>query len=202
LLGETYSRIVGSDRWSAYNWLDRWRRQLCWAHLRRDFQALVKRGGESADLGAVLLTQVHQMFALWRQVRAGAGSRPAFQEALRAIQTQIHALLVEGAALTQPKTRHLCQNLLKLEPALWTFVSVEGVEPTNNNAERPLRRAVLWRRRFGTQSSQGSQFVARILTAVTTLRLQHRDVLDYLTAACAAHIQGAAPPSLLPAQTI
>jgi transposase len=98
------------------------------------------------------------------------------------------------------KTGHTCENILKLEVALWTFVFVEGVEPTNNNAERPLRRAVLWRRRsFGTQSENGSRFVERVLATVTTLRQQERDVLDYLTEACAAAIRGDKPPSLLPA---
>lgn len=87
----------------------------------------------------------------------------------------------------------------KLEQALWTFVAVEGVEPTNNDAERPLRRPVLWRRRsFGTQSAAGSRFVERVLTAVTTLRQQKWDVLDYLTEACAAAVQDKPPPSLLP----
>lgn len=202
LLDAAYAGIVGSDRWSGYNWLDRLRRQVCWAHLRRDFQALVDRGGASTCLGEALLAQVRQLFDLWHRVRDGILSRPEFQVAVLPVQNQVHALLPEGAALPHPKTYHLCQNLLKLEPALWTFVTVEGVEPTNNSAERPLRRAVLWRRRsFGTQSSSGSQFVERVLTAVTTLRLQHRDVLDYLTAACAAKIRGAAAPSLLPPPT-
>jgi hypothetical protein len=107
--------------------------------------------------------------------------------------------LDEGAHLTHAQTRHTCANLLKLEPALWTFVRVEGVEPTNNHAERCLRRAVLWRRRsFGTQSATGSRFVERVLTTVTTLRQQKRDVLDYLTEACTAAICGKTPPSLLP----
>jgi transposase len=202
LLDAAYAGIVGSDRWSAYNWLNRMRRQLCWAHLRRDFQALVDRGGASTCLGEALLAQVRRLFDLWHRVREGTLRRPEFQVAVLPIQNQVHALLQEGAMLPHPKTRHLCQNLLKLEPALWTFVTVEGVEPTNNSAERPLRRAVLWRRRsFGTQSSSGSQFVERVLTAVMTLRLQHRDVLDYLTAACTANIRGAAVPSLLPAPT-
>ena len=97
------------------------------------------------------------------------------------------------------KTQGTCRNLLKREAALWTFVWEAGVEPTNNCAERRLRRAVLWRRRsFGTQSAAGSQFVERILTAVPTLRQQRRDVLDYLTATCAAAICQAPAPSLLP----
>ena len=115
------------------------------------------------------------------------------------IQTRVGELLGEGTTLEQEKTKHTCQNILKLEVALWTFVHVEGVEPTNNNAERPLRRAVLWRRRsFGTQSEEGSRFVERVLTTVMTLRQQKRDVLDYLTEACAAAIQGSKAPSLLP----
>lgn len=118
------------------------------------------------------------------------------------MRLQVHELLLAGAQLEQPQTRRMCQNLLKLEVALWTFVNVDGLEPTNNLAERGLRRAVLWRRRsFGTQSEAGSEFVARILTVVTTLRQQHRDVLDYLMAACEAAVRGDPPPSLLPPHT-
>ena len=203
LLGEAYQGIVGSDRWSAYNWLATLRRQLCWAHLQRDFQAMLERGGESARVGQALLDQAQRLFDLWHRVRDGTLNRTDFQTAVQPIQAQVHALLQEGTTLTQAKTSHTCANLLKLEPALWTFVTVEGVEPTNNNAERPLRRAVLWRRRsFGTHSQSGSQFVARILTTVTTLRLQHRNVLDYLTAACEAKIRGLEAPSLLPNQAL
>jgi len=199
LLGEAFNGIVGSDRWSAYNWLNPERRQLCWAHLKRDFQAFVERGGEPERLGRALLECVEPMFGLWHRVRDGPLRRADFQVAMQPIQTRVGELLREGAHLAHDKTRHTCQNLLKLEVALWTFVRLEGVEPTNNAAERPLRRAVLWRRRsFGTQSADGSRFVERVLTAVTTLRQQQRDVLDYLTEACAAAIRGGSPPSLLP----
>ena len=199
VLGTVVKSIVGSDRWSGYNWLDPQQRQLCWAHLKRDFQALVERGGESARIGRALLEQVETMFGLWHRVRDGTLSRVEFQTAMQPIQTRVGDLLREGAALVCDKTRHTCENLLKLEVALWTFVRIEGVEPTNNSAERGLRRAVLWRRRsFGTHSQDGSHFVERILTAVTTLRQQKRDVLDYLTEACAAAIRGDKAPSLLP----
>ena len=199
LLGETFRGIVGSDRWSAYNWLDPQQRQLCWAHLKRDFQKLVERGGASQRLGEAFLVQVEQLFRLWQRVRDGTLNRQDFQTQVEPIRTQVHVLLCEGADLDHEKTRHTCTNLLKLEPALWTFVHCEGVEPTNNHAERCLRRAVLWRRRsFGTQSATGSRFVEHVLTAVTTLRLQKRDVLDYLTIACAAAICGDKSPSLLP----
>lgn len=199
LLGDTFAGIVGSDRWSAYNWLDPRKRQLCWAHLKRDFQKLVERGGESARIGQALLEQVEELFRLWGRVRDDPLSRMDFQVKVQPIRARVQELLREGATLAQAKTRHTCENLLKLELALWTFVFVEGVEPTNNHAERCLRRAVLWRRRsFGTQSKGGSVFVQRILTAVTTLRQQKRDVLDYLTEACTATVRGDKPPSLLP----
>jgi hypothetical protein len=199
LLGTTFHGIVGSDRWSAYNWLDPQQRQLCWAHLKRDFQKLVERGGESQGLGEALLTQVEQLFRLWQRVRDGTLSRLDFQKQVEPIRIRVRELLCQGAECTHAKTCHTCKNILKLEPALWTFVAIEGVEPTNNRAERCLRRGVLWRRRsFGTQSETGSRFVERVMTTVTTLRQQQRDVLDYLTAACTAAIRGDKPPSLLP----
>jgi hypothetical protein len=112
---------------------------------------------------------------------------------------RVKILLQEGEGGADAKTQGACRNLRKLEAALWTFVWEPGVAPANNCAERPLRRAVLWRRRsFGTQSEAGSQFVKRILTAVTTLRQQRRDVLDFLTVACTAAIRKAPAPSLLP----
>jgi transposase len=129
----------------------------------------------------------------------GTLARGDFHGAMQPIQTQVGDLLRQGAQLSNEKTGRTCARILKLEVALWTFVRVEGVEPTNNSAERPLRRAVLWRRRsFWTQSADGSRFVERILTVVTTLRQQKRDVLDYLTEACAAAIRGDRPPALLP----
>ena len=118
---------------------------------------------------------------------------------LKPIQQQVKELLQAGSCSTHPKTRHTCQNILKLWESLWTFVRVEGVEPTNNNAERPLRRAVIWlRKSFGTQSESGSRFVERILTVVTTLRQQGRDVLGYLTTVCTVASVSASSPCLLP----
>jgi transposase len=143
------------------------------------------------------------MNGLWHRVRDGTLSRADFQTAMQPIQARVGALLCEGTALACDQTRRTCENILKLEGALWTFVRVEGVEPTNNSAERGLRRAVLWRRRsFGTQSEDGSHFVERVLTAVTTLRQQKRDVLDDLTQACAAAMRGDTAPSLLPNATV
>ena len=202
LLGTAYAGIVGSDRYSGYAWIATAQRQVCWAHLVRDFTAVAERGGASTALGTACLDLADRLFARWYQVRDGTLDRATFTLLVVPLQAELHALLQTGSAISHAKTRRLCEHLLTLEPALWTFVTVSGVEPTNNSAERALRRAVLWRRRsFGTQSAAGSRFVERILTAVTTLRQQERDVLDYLTAATQAATAGAPRPSLLPETT-
>ena len=159
----------------------------------------MERGGDSASIGEKLLTQAKELFQLWQRVRDGTLTHTDFAGEAEPIRTKIHQLLLEGAALEHPQTRQTCHNLLKVEDALWTFVTVDDMEPTNNLAECSLRRAVLWRKRsFGTQSTTGSTFVARILTTVTTLRMQRRDVLDFLTKACAAANSQQTHPSLLP----
>jgi len=192
--------VVGSDRYSAYNWLASKQRQLCWSHLKRDFQAFEDRKGESAVIGKLLSTQVKKFFGLWHQVREETLSRPDFQQAMQPIRHEVHNLLQIGTLLKASKTRNTCRNILKVEAALWAFVDREGIEPTNNAAERALRRSVIWRRRsFGSQSEAGSRFVERMQTVVITLRQQKRDVLGFLTQACQAAISGTDPPSLLPA---
>ena len=199
LLGDVVWGIIGTDHYAGYHWVDPRQRQLCWAHLKRVFVAWSERTGETARMGLALLAVEKQLFALWYRVRDGTLAWADFQVAMLPLMARVRTLLQEGEVGADAKTQGTCRNLLKREAALWTFVWETGVEPTNNGAERPLRRAVLWRRRsFGTQSEAGSQFVERILTAVTTLRQQRRDVLDYLTTACTAAIRKAPAPSLLP----
>jgi transposase len=199
LLGEVVWGIIGTDHYAGYPWIDPRPRQLCGAQLKREFVAGRERPGETARIGLALLAVEKQLFALWYGVRADTGAWTDFQVALLPLRTRVRTLLQKGVAGADAKARGPCRNLLKREAALWTFVWEPGGDPTNKCAERPLRRAVLWRRRsFGTQSEAGSQFVERILTAVTTLRQQHRDVLDYLTVACATTICQNPPPSLLP----
>jgi len=199
LLGADIWGTIGTDRYAGYHWIDPRQRQLCWAHLKREFVAWSERVGETARLGLAFLAVEKDLFVLWYRVRDGTLAWADFQVAMLPLMARVSTLLQEGVAGADAKAQGTCRNLLKLEPALWTFVWEPGVEPTNNCAERPLRRAVLWRRRsFGTQSEAGSQFVERILTTVTTLRQQRRDVLDYLTTACTAAIRKAPAPSLLP----
>ncbi len=199
VISSSTKNIITTDRYGAYNWLSATRRQICWAHLARDFQAMVERGGESAKTGQALLEYSQHLFTLWHRVRDATLSRAQFQVQMKPIRLHSKELLEAGSRSAQVKTRRACQNILKVEKSLWTFARVEGVEPTNNAAERALRRAVLWRRKsFGTQSEAGSRFVERILSVVTTLRQQGRDVLDYLTTACASLTHNDASTYLLP----
>lgn len=199
MLDEAFHGIVVSDRWSGYNWLLTRQRQLCWAHLLRDFQAFVDRGGESQHLGEALLTQAELMFQWWHRVRDGTMSRATFQAKMHVVQRTVGDLLRQGVDCSHNKTAGTCRDILKREAALWTFVRVAGVEPTNNRAERRVRPGVLWRKSsFGTQSEAGSRFAERIMTVVATLKQQHRNVLDYVATACDAANWGRPVPSLLP----
>jgi transposase len=206
LLGKFAGYLV-TDRWSGYGGWPLERRQLCWAHLIREFQKIAERGGESQPIGEGLLEQARQLFRLWHRVRDGTLTRTAFGAAVVGIRAEVKRWLTQGAAYAaargeksaQARTARTCRQLLKVEEAFWLFVHVEGVEPTNNAAERALRPAVIWRRTsLGTQSTPGSQFVARMLTVTLTLRAQQRPVLEYLTSACQAARQGLPAPSLLP----
>ena len=200
LLGAQFSGILVTDRYSAYNWYPvRWR-QLCWAHLLRDFEAMRGRGGRSEEIGDALLAQAHQMFAWWHRVREGTLKRSTFRSYMSPLRREVERLLEAGSRCGVPKTAGTCRDILKRRQALWTFVQVEGVEPTNNTAERSIRPGVLWRKgSFGTQSAEGSRFVESMMTVVATLKQQQRSVLEYLTAACEAALRGEAAPSLLPA---
>jgi transposase len=200
LLGETFGGILVTDRYSAYNWYPvRWR-QLCWAHLLRDFEAMRGRSGASEQIGEALLAQAHQMLTWWHRVREGTLHRSTFRSYMTPLRREVERLLEAGSRCGVAKTEGTCRDILKRREALWTFVQVAGVEPTNNTAERSIRPGVLWRKgSFGTQSAEGSRFVESMLTVVATLQQQQRNVLEYLTAACEAVLRGEAAPSLLPA---
>jgi transposase len=199
VIGRARASIITTERYLGYNWLATQRRQVCWAHLSRDFQAMAERGGESQEIGQALLEQTKEVFRLWHQMRDRAVSRRKFRQLMIPVEQRITELLDKGSQCRSSKTRGTCRRIQAVEAALWTFVRMKGVESTNNAAERALRRAVLWRRKsFGTQSETGSRFVERILSAVTTLRQQGRDVMEYLTAACAWPLGESGSICLLP----
>lgn len=199
MLGEGFGGTLVSDRWCAYNWVDVLRRQVCWAHLVREFEGFLERGGEAKRIGELLLGEVFVMFEWWHKARDGTIQRSTLKKKMRPLMGEVERLLAEGAVRPNAKVAGTCREILKLRDALWTFVYVEGVEPTNNMAEQDLRHAVIWRKTsFGTKSAGGSRFVERILSVAMSLRKQRRNVLDYLTAACEAALRGDSAPSLLP----
>jgi transposase len=202
LLGEAFDGILVSDRWSGYNWYPvRWR-QLCWAHLLRDIEAMIERGEGSREIGESLKMLAQQMFHWWHRVRDGTLKRSSFRSYMTPVRREFISVLASGSRCGVAKTAGVCRELLKRREALWTFVHLDGVEPTNNVAERSIRPGVLWRKNsFGTHSAQGSRFVESIMTVVATLKQQHRNPLDYLTAACEAAQRGETVPSLLPTFT-
>jgi len=157
------------------------------------------RGGRSKELGDALLAQAHQRLLWWHRVRDGTLKRSSFRSAMTPRRQAVERRLDAGSRCGVPKTAGTCQDIVKRRAAWWTFVQVEGMEPTNNTAARAMRPGVLWRKgSFGTQSAEGSRFVESILTVVATLQQQQRNVLESLTAACEAALRGEAAPSLLP----
>ena len=199
LLGTAVAGVLCSDRWRAYDEHPLERRQLCWAHLKRNFEKHQDRGGKAAAVAAAALDVTRRVFEAWHLFRGG-GRFEAFDEAMACSMLELLEVLQAGKRSRDARLRRFCARLLAQYPALWTFAVVEGVEPTNNQAERVLRRAVLWRRKsFGCQSEAGCRFVERVLTAVQSLRLQRRSVVAFLHESLVAHRARLQGPSLVPA---
>jgi transposase len=197
VLGTEAQKVVISDRLKSYAWIKR--RQFCWAHLDRDFQAMVDRGGESAEVGRLLLGHSERLFDWWHRVRDGTMARDTLRSQVAMIRFSFREDRRRGVASGCSKTAGTCRELLAGEGHLWTFVRVEGVEPTNNDAERALRHGVIYRKLSGgTDSEAGSRFVERMLSVVATCRQQEVNVLDYLTRCYQARLDGEVAPSLLP----
>ena len=199
LLGADFAGTVGSDRYSAYGWVAPTHRQLCWAHLLRDFQRMAERSGPAGDIGTELLAYGRALFALWHRWHEGLLAREQFEQFMDLLRQVVKLTLTAGAHCGHPATEHTCEHLLELEEALWTFVKTPGVEPTNNTAERALRGYVIWRKlSFGTQSTRGNRFIERLSTVVATCRQHGRAVLAYLREAIEAFLCGRSAPPLVP----
>jgi transposase len=198
LLGPEVPGLITSDRWSAYSGVPLARRQICWAHLTRDFQAMADADAGGGEPARALLAMADVLFDCWHKVRAAKRTRRWLVREVRDfIRPEVRALLEEGAGCGCAKTRGMCAKLLEVEEALWTFTREEGLEPTNNAAERALRTAVIKRKKsFGSHSAAGCAFVARLLSVTQTLRQRGGAVLDYLSAALDAFRHGLAPPPL------
>lgn len=198
LIGKDFKGIVGSDRWWAYDLIDAESRQACWEHIKRDFFKHSEGLAEQKQFGAAGLQLTKRLFKTWRSFCEHQDRARLIRE-MKPIQDELRKLL-EHAARKSPRTRHhrrFANNLLKLWPALWTFVTVEGVEPTNNAAERALRGPVIYRRlSHGTQSDDGERFIERALSVSVTCRLQCRSMFTYMRELLTAHVRGDPLPTL------
>ena len=196
--GTAAGKVVICDRFKSYSWVKR--RQFCWAHLDRDFQAMIDRGGESAEVGERLMGHSDALFEWRHHVRDGTLSRSGFRTHVATMRPFLKGDLRRGAACTCPRTAATCRGLLAGETPLWTFVRVEGVGPTNDGAERRAApRGDLPQAQRRDRQRGGGRFVERILSVVATCRQQDIDVPDYLTRCYRSHPDGRSVPSLLPA---
>jgi transposase len=197
LLADT-TAIVTSDRWWAYGHLPVKRRQVCWSHLQRDFAAHADGLAAEKDLGEAGLKICDELFWAW-EIYQHTGQRAELKRRTRKLRRELKALLNRHAGKTARYryTRRFARNLLKIWPALWTFDKIDGVNPTNNHAERGLRGAVIARKlSLGSQSVGGEQRIERLLSAHTTCRLQHRSLHGYLVDLLGAHGRGDPMPLL------
>ncbi|MBN2272415.1 MAG: transposase [Sedimentisphaerales bacterium] len=195
LLG-TFGGILHSDRWSGYNCFSGLR-QLCWAHLKRDFKGLSEAAGIMGQIGGELLDLARQILGLRKRVRDGTLGWKTFQKRIKPLMQRVETLLAKGADSGKPLAGK-CRRIFNQRQYLWTFVYDARVEPTNNLAERIVRQAVLWRKgSLGTQSERGARYAERILTACATCRLQGRSIIEYLRNACHCHLDGIPSPSLI-----
>jgi transposase len=199
LIGTSYPGIVISDRWNGYSHLDPTRRQACWSHIKRDFRRHADGLAEQKTFGEQGVELTRQVFAAWRDYQHEHHDRDQLNSEIAPIQTELRALL-EAASPKSRRTRwhrQFANNLLKIWPALWTFATLDGVEPTNNPAERALRAPVIHRKiSLGSQSDDGERFAERALSAAGTCRLQHRSLFTYLSELLATHTRGDPFPAL------
>jgi transposase len=198
LIGDYQGIILNCDRAKMY--LDGKCLQWCWAHLKRDFQKLIDSpNAQVKRMGHDLMRQHRKLFEYWREYKAGKIKWRTFQNNVAPIREEVRHLLLRGKFSGNAKLRGVCNELYHGREHLWTFTRVEGLEPTNNTAERALRPAVIYRKlSFGTQSASGSRFLERLLTVSETCRLQNRNAYQYLIEAMEAAFASRPAPSLLP----
>lgn len=191
------TRIV--DRFAVHDDVKSGRRQICWAHLDRDFAAFVDGPvgrGRFGRAGRAVARGVFRSFDLFE---AGRIDRAKLRQIADSLKERMRLLLTNAGTHTSRRVRRFSKHLLRQIDACFVYAEQENVPPTNNASERALRGPVLWRKgSYGTQSARGSRFAERMLTAKHCLRAQGRDMLAFLVEAIRAHVHGLAPPSLLP----
>jgi len=198
LVGDYSGVILNCDRAKMY--LDGKRLQWCWAHLKRDIQKLIDSSDNQVKrLGQDLMREHRKLFEQWGRYKSGEITWRGFRQLAAPIREQFNGYLLRGRFSRNDKLIGFCDELWPRRQHLWTFIQVEGIEPTNNTAERALRPAVIYRKlSFGTQSRAGSRYLERILTISETCRLQNRNAYEFLIESMRAKFAGTAGPSLLP----
>ena len=192
--------ILVSDRASVFLFWSMKQRQICWAHLIRTFVDFSQRDGPAAAVGEELKDYADLVFRYWRDLGSGKLSHSDFVRCVTAVRGGMKPCLQRAVHEEIPYVSGSCANMLEHWDAMWTFVEKPGVEPTNNHAERELRRLVLWRKRsFGSQSERGDRFAERLMTVTHTLRKQGGCVLDFLRHSLVAMLDSSRAPSLLAA---
>jgi len=203
VLGEVYKGILCVDRWGAYTKYHKGLMQLCWAHLKRDILGVLKTGeaiqSDETILFAKNLNSLRKrLMAAWYQFKKGKISRDKLKKKVAPIKSMIKRQLKENLNSEERCVRTLSKNLLKRFNDLFTFIYYEGVEPTNNLAERGIRPAVQWRKIcFGNRSNNGAILTSRLLTVIRTCWLQKRNSLEFLVDAITANRTNQAAPTLL-----
>jgi transposase len=197
LLGREIQGTICTDRFGVYEKVPVERRGLCWSHLKRDFTDLAEQKGPAQKIGDAGLSVCTEVFEAWHRFRDRRISRSTLTRLLMPVRKKMNRLLKRGIRSPARRAAQFCRELLRLEPALWTFGKVKGIEPTNNHAERMLRPAVMWRKQsLGSHSLSGRRFVERMMTVLQTLRLRGQSVMDYLEHAIHALRCGVSPPPL------
>lgn len=196
LLGDAFDGVIISDRAKMYHWAS-WH-QWCWAHLKRDFEAMADRDGPAGEVGQRLLEATHKLFKYSRRIRDGTMTERGFYRQISILRGEVEAALADGCCCADRATAATCCELYNHFDNLWVFQYHAGVQPTNNAAERSLRHAVIWKRlSFGTQSAAGSRFVETLLTIIESCRQQDRNLFQFLCQTHQAHLKGQPTPSLL-----
>lgn len=215
VLGEKFRGVVMCDRWRPYESRFGSQRQLCWAHIDREATSaidrgkllstkkdakLVFRGEQLVAWGTDFEAEIDQLFGYWKAFKAGELSRAGLRGAMTSVRSSMTRLLARGVRLDDPHVAGMCRDLLRQYSCLWAFVTVEGVEPTNNASERALRHAVILRSlMLSTKSEAGRVLLTRLMSVLATCKQQGRNALDYLKFALECHALGLPPPLLLPA---
>ena len=194
----SFSGILVRDRAPVLDFWDKTKQQICWAHLVRKFISFSERDGPAGTIGRTLCDLSRLVFEYWHGYKIGLLTREDLPALFHAVRRALHETLKWGVAANIKRLSGSCADLLYREDALFTFVTHEGVEPTNNHAEREVRPFVLWRKRCsGSQSERGDRFAALCMTVVRTLRKQKKKTLDFIVKCVATHFDGTTPPRLI-----